>query len=69
MTRYVASAMDASFRPAEEIDHRYAPRDIDVLETEHEDLRPTGLLDQHGNALFRVQRRAPIGFTHFGGDE
>ncbi len=34
---------------------------VQVFETSDEP-RPTGLLDLHGNELFRVTKRRPIGF-------
>ncbi len=35
---------------------------VQVLETA-QDPQPTGLLDLHGNELFRVTEKQPIGFT------
>lgn len=37
------------------------PRSLMVHEDEREP-QPTGLLDQHGNELYRVEDRHPIGF-------
>ncbi len=34
---------------------------VQILETLH-DPQPTGLLDMHGNELFRVTEKHPIGF-------
>jgi hypothetical protein len=34
---------------------------VEVLETSY-DPQPTGLLDVHGNELFRVTEKRPIGF-------
>lgn len=37
------------------------PKSIQVYEAESE-MRPTGLLDAHGQPLFRITKRTPIGF-------
>ncbi len=34
---------------------------VQVFETTH-DPQPTGLLDEHGNELFRLTEKRPIGF-------
>ena len=38
-----------------------APTTITIVEADHEP-QETGLLDSHGNPLYRVPKRRPIGF-------
>ena len=40
---------------------------VQVLETS-DDPQPTGLLDVHGNELFRITEKRPIGFWDLKGD-
>lgn len=61
--------MDASYRPASECPRVTLPLATDAIAAdERETHRDTGLLDEHGRPLFRVERKRPIGFVHFGDD-